>query len=414
MRTVLLCLYLFASLSIFAQRQCATQQYVAGLTLNADAASRMADVERFIQISSNNIRSSVANATGVKQIIRIPVVIHVLYNAPNLNISDEQIRSQLSALNRDFKRQNSDTVNTPSRFKSVASGVQIEFVLTTADPQGRSTTGIIRKQTAVADWIMDDKIKFNVSGGDDAWDSRYYLNIWVGKMRSLLGYSSAPGGPADKDGLVINVTAFGTENVSPPYNMGRTVVHEVGHWMGLKHIWGDTYCGDDLVDDTPKQGGFTSGCPTSFRSSCDNGTTGDMYMNYMDFTNDACMNLFTAGQAERMLTLFQAGGPKNSFLTSKGLNDPWLEEALITQAVPTDVTLIIYPNPAKNDLLINFTNDNWIGKEMKLISINGSIIQKIKITSKNQKINISRFAPGIYILQSENGEQKLKEKFIKL
>jgi hypothetical protein len=339
----------------------------------------------------------------------------VLYNAPHLNISDEQIKSQLNAMNRDFGRQNSDTINTPARFKSVAASVQIEFILATADPKGRPTNGIVRKQTTTTEWNMDDKIKFSASGGDDAWDSRYYLNIWVGKMRSLLGYSSAPGGPADKDGLVISAPAFGTQNVSPPYNMGRTVVHEAGHWMGLKHIWGDTYCGDDLVGDTPKQGGFTSGCPTTFRSSCDNSTMGDMYMNYMDFTSDACMNLFTQGQAERMMTLFQAGGPRNSFLISKGLNEPWLEEALVAEILPANNTLTIYPNPAINELTINFANDdNWIGKEMRLVSINGSVLQKIIITSNLQKVNISMLQPGMYVLQAENGEKNMKEKFVKL
>ncbi len=254
MRTVLLGILLIASSLIFAQRECVTQQYVAGLVTNAAIAKSMADVEKFILSSSTNIRSSFANGKGSNQVIRVPVVVHVLYNAPESNISDEQIKSQLNAMNRDFGRQNGDTINTPQRFKSVAADVQIEFVLATADPKGRATNGIVRKQTAVAEWNMDDKIKFSASGGDDAWDSRYYLNIWVGKLRSLLGYSSAPGGPAEKDGLVISAAAFGTQNVSPPYNMGRTVVHEAGHWMGLKHIWGDTYCGDDLVGDTPNKG----------------------------------------------------------------------------------------------------------------------------------------------------------------
>ncbi len=416
MRTILLCIFLLASLTIFAQRECATQQYIASIASNAGIANRMADVETFIQNSSSNIKTSIANGQGGDNIIiRIPVVIHLLYNAPHLNISDDQIKSQLIALNRDFRKQNSDTLKTPAHFKSLAADVQIEFVLATADPKGRTTTGIIRKQTTVAEWSMDDKIKFSASGGDDAWDSRFYLNIWVCKMRSLLGYSSAPGGPIEKDGLVINTTAFGMQNVSAPYNMGRTVVHEAGHWMGLKHIWGDTYCGDDLVGDTPKQGGFTSGCPTTFRSSCDNGNTGDMYMNYMDFTNDACMNLFTLGQAERMQTLFQPSGPKNSFLVSKGLNDPWLEESPIMDMPPAKASLTIYPNPAINELVLSFeNNDTWLGKELRLVSINGSVLQKIKITAKLQKINISKLQAGIYILQGENGEQQLKEKFMKL
>ncbi|MFN2439835.1 MAG: zinc-dependent metalloprotease [Chitinophagaceae bacterium] len=414
MRAVLLFLFLSASLLIFAQRECGTEKYVAGIALNADVASRMIDVENFIQNSSHNIKSSVANGKAGKVVIRVPVVVHVLYNASQLNISDEQIKTQLDALNRDFRRQNSDTTNTPARFKSLAADVQIEFALATADPKGRGTNGIVRKQTTVTEWNMDDKIKFSASGGDDAWDSRYYLNIWVGKMRSLLGYSSAPAGPVEKDGLVINVTAFGTQNVSAPYNMGRTVVHEAGHWMGLKHIWGDTYCGDDTVDDTPKQGGFTSGCPTSFRTSCNNGEMGDMYMNYMDFTNDACMNLFTEGQKHRMRTLFQPGGPKSSFLISKGLNNPWAEAAPVVEPLPNNASLIIYPNPAINELILSFENDTWLGKELRLVSINGSVLQKIKITSKLQKINISKLQAGVYVLQGENGNQKLREKFIKL
>jgi hypothetical protein len=415
MRAILLCFYLLASLSILAQRDCATQQYISAISLNGDNARHFRDVENFIQNSSLNLRTSITNNNETKGVIKIPVVIHLLYNAPELNISDEQIKSQLIALNRDFRKQNTDTVNTPARFKSLAADVQIEFVLATADPKGRFTTGIVRKPTTATDWIMDDKIKFSGTGGDDAWDSRYYLNIWVGKMRSLLGYASAPGGPVEKDGLVINVSAFGTQNVSAPYNLGRTVVHEAGHWMGLKHIWGDTYCGDDFVDDTPKQGGFTTGCPTTFRSSCDNSTIGDMYMNYMDFTNDACMNLFTLGQAERMQRLFLAGGPRNSLLLSKGLNDPWLEESPLAEIPLSKTSLTIYPNPAANELIISFdNNDNWMGKEIRIISINGSILQKIKITSKILRININKMQSGIYVIQGENGELRLKEKFIKL
>ena len=138
-------------------------------------------------------------------------------------------------------------------------------------------------------------------------------------------------------------------------------------------------------------------------------------MNYMDFTSDACMNLFTQGQAERMMTLFQAGGPRNSFLASKGLNEPWLEEAPVVEISPTNNALVIYPNPAINELVINFANDeDWIGKELRLVSINGSFLQKIIVTSKLQKLNISKLQPGMYILQAENGVKKLKEKFVKL
>jgi hypothetical protein len=133
-------------------------------------------------------------------------------------------------------------------------------------------------------------------------------------MNRVAGYSSVMGGPVKKDGIVIDRAAFGSGGNGGGYNMGRTAVHEAGHWLGLKHIWGDTDCGDDLVDDTPKQSFYDVGCPTGIRVTCNNGPNGNMYMNYMDFTDDACLNLFTLGQKERMRALFEAGGPRHALL----------------------------------------------------------------------------------------------------
>jgi hypothetical protein len=337
----------------------------------------------------------------------------VLYKTAGQNISDDQIMTQIEALNKDFRRRNSDTVNTPERFKSVAADIQVEFALATADPKGRATNGIIRKAASISRWTIDDKIKFSSQGGDDAWDSRYYLNVWIGDLGTLLGYSSVPGAPAEKDGVVINYTTFGTINVNAPYDLGRTATHEVGHWLGLKHIWGDSYCGDDLVDDTPKQGNFTTGCPTTFRSSCSNGDLGDMYMNYMDFTNDACMNLFTQGQKQRMLSMFNAGGPRNLLLSSKGLNQPWSTESPIEQI--TNPSLKIYPNPASSEITLDFEyNSSWIGKTISIISVNGTILSRVQINSKIQKINLTQLRPGMYFIQGENAGQKIREKFVRL
>ena len=352
-------------------------------------------------------------AEGVS-VIRIPVVVHVLYNTAVQNISDAQIMGQIDALNRDFRRRNADTANTPDRFKQFAADVMIEFVLATADPSGRATNGIIRKQTKVSEWKMDDKIKFSAQGGSDAWDSRYYLNFWVGNMRSLLGYSSSPGTPAARDGIVISTKAFGTENVSAPYDKGRTCVHEVGHFLGLKHLWGDTYCGDDLVGDTPPQGNFTTGCPTGFRTSCSNGNIGDMYMNFMDFTNDACMNLFTNGQKDRMLSLLSPGGPRSSLLSSKGLNAPWNFEP-VTEILLPSVKFKYFPNPATDNITINVDFDEtWIGKTISIVNLHGTVVSRIQISSATQKINISTLKPGMYFIQGDNIAKKIREKFVKM
>ena len=420
MRTTLLGLLLFFVLSSSAQRECATQQYIQTLSTNTQTAKSIRDAETF-SLRMGTTGSGAANRLSAEFIIRIPVVIHVLYNEASQNISDAQIKSQIDALNRDFRRLNADSVNTPAAFKPFAADVQIEFVLATATPYGLATNGIVRKSTSVKSWTMDDKIKHTAQGGDDAWDSRYYLNIWVGNTRTLLGYASVIGAPADIDGIVINTTAFGTLNMSGAYDKGRTAVHEIGHWLGLKHIWGDTFCGDDGIDDTPKQSGFTTGCPTGVRtSSCSAGAAGDMYMNYMDFTNDACLNLFTKGQRAHMRSLFDDGGPRYLLLFSKGLDNPWSSEETLplpekTPVVETPVLLKLYPNPVSASVTLDFGNDiTWIGKELRILNISGMTLKTVKVDSKIQALTLSALKPGIYFVQGNNGSKKITQKLIKL
>lgn len=419
MRALASVLFFLITLHLAAQRECATLDYTKQQAGTAKQVQQdISFIDDFIQ--QNTPLSSSGFTTGrmtTATIIYIPVVVHVLYNNPTQNISDEQIKSQVAALNRDFRKRNEDTANTPDRFKPFAADVEIEFVLATADPVGKATKGIIRKSTRVSDWNMDDKIKFSAQGGDDAWDSKSYLNIWVGSMRRLLGYSSIPGGQAERDGIVINTSAFGTLNTAPPYHLGRTAVHEAGHWLGLKHIWGEAMCGDDLVEDTPKQGGFTSGCPTTFRTSCSNALVGDMYMNYMDFTADACINLFTAGQKQRMRILFSNGGSRAALLSSKGLNEPWTKEVVSPEKeivkTPVITSSSLYPNPATDKIVLT-VDQSWIGKPVTIIGMRGERIQTIIITSKQQQITLSNLKGGIYCVQGENTGEKLNEKFVKL
>jgi hypothetical protein len=398
-----------------AQRECATQAYTTGTKTPGMVAA-----ETFIKQQTRGITPQVmGNATGSTKpfIIRIPVVVHLLYNNAAQNITDAQIKSGIAALNRDFRKQNSDTNSIPQAFKQLAADVEIEFHLATTDPKGAATTGIVRKATGVPAWNMDDKIKFSAEGGDDAWDSKSYLNIWLGNTRRLLGYATPPGGEEHLDGLVINVTAFGTINTGGPYNLGRTAVHEAGHWLGLHHIWGDEACGDDEVDDTPKQGGYTTGCPTGFRSSCSNGAAGDMFMNYMDFTNDACLNMFTDGQKKRMRSLFNPGGPRNSLLASKGLNEPSIEvmpiekDSTVTAAGPE---LQLYPNPAGGEVvlrlaaLVNGTNS------LQILNANGMVVQQVKITATTQKVNLAALQPGVYFVQGIIGNKRIYQRLVKL
>ncbi|MEJ7914175.1 MAG: M43 family zinc metalloprotease, partial [Chitinophagaceae bacterium] len=347
---------------------------------------------------------------------RIPVVVHVLYNTGAQNLTDAIIKSNIAALNRDFRKQNSDTVNTPERFKGLAADAEIEFVLATVDPKGRTTSGIVRKQTSVTQWRMDDKIKRSALGGSDGWDPASYLNIWVGHMQNLLGYASSPGTAALNDGIVVSTSSWSTDKAGTLQHLSRTSVHEVGHWLGLKHIWGDTYCGDDLVSDTPPQGNFTAGCPGGFRSSCNNGASGDMYMNYMDFTSDACMNLFTQGQKQRMRSLFHAGGPRASLLFSKGLHAPWLEETPLTEALPELPTRFnLYPNPAGSYVVADFSyNGSWLGKELQVLNAGGTVVKRELIRSKTQNIFIGSLKPGVYFIRASNGSENILQKLVKL
>ncbi|MBU3677721.1 MAG: hypothetical protein FGM54_11165, partial [Chitinophagaceae bacterium] len=258
---------------------------------------------------------------GVKT---IPVVFHVVYRTAAENISDAQILSQIDILNKDFRKLNTDWVNTPAPFINSVADCGVQFCLAQVDPNGNPTTGIVRVPTSIVEFIADEKVKFTAQGGDDAWDRDKYLNIWVCNMKGYLGYSSFPGSPANLDGIVVQHNAFGTGgNTLYPYNLGRTATHEIGHWMNLYHIWGSdgTGCyGSDQVDDTPNQAGYNGSCPTFPKISCNNGPNGDMFMNYMDYTIDGCMYMFTNGQKLRIDATFAFGGPRWNILTSNACN----------------------------------------------------------------------------------------------
>lgn len=260
---------------------------------------------------------------STETVITIPTVVHVLYNNSAENISDAQIQSQIDILNEDFRRMNADAVNTPSDFLGVATDVRIEFCLATTDPNGNPTTGITRTYTSITSFGYSSDMKFNTTGGKDIWNRDQYLNIWVCDIPSLLGYAQFPGGSPSTDGIVVNYLAFGKiGDLYSNFALGRTATHEVGHWLNLYHIWGDGSCGvDDMVDDTPVAGDANyNGSPCTYPDgdSCPSSPGYDMFQNYMDYSDDVCMNLFTEGQKSRMRALFEPGGARESLLTSGG------------------------------------------------------------------------------------------------
>lgn len=273
-----------------------------------------------------------------KEVITIPVVVHIIHNGETVgtgsNIADSQIISQMDVLNEDFRRLNADAANTPTVFEPVAADIEVDFVLAQRDPEGLATNGIVRVNGNRSEWFLVDNYDLKSLSN---WPSKDYLNIWVAALGDdYLGYAQFPvsdiGGleiasnSALTDGVVVDYRSFGSEdkyppaNLDPQYNLGRTTTHEVGHYLGLRHIWGDGGCGvDDFCADTPNSNqrhlGLGSPCTFPQTSSCG---SDDMFQNYMAFTNDICMNLFTQDQKTRIRAVLDNSPRRVSLKNSKG------------------------------------------------------------------------------------------------
>ncbi len=279
-------------------------------------------LDQYIQ---NN--QSALNIAAKTSNITIPVVIHILYNTAAQNISDAQATSQFAVLNNDFQGLNTDRINTPSTFTNVLGSAGITFCLAQRDPSGNPTTGIIHKSTTTTSFTTDNKIKSSATGGDDAWDVTKYVNIWVGNISGgILGYGEFPTGTLSNTyGLVLNYVCTGVTATGAPYNLGRTGTHEFGHCFNLAHIWGDeaACAADDGLTDTPQQKDKNFGVPTFPQGTaaaggcCSAASVSSMYMNYMDYTDDAAMYMFTQQQCARMLAVVSTA-PWNVLASSNG------------------------------------------------------------------------------------------------
>lgn len=252
-------------------------------------------------------------AQSVAPILRVPVVVHVVYHTEEQNISSAQIYSQFRSLNADFRLDaaNGRLGRIVPAFRLLAADTGIEFYLTAIDPEGQPTTGITRTRTGTS-VFAGSQIHRTASGGKDGWDPARFLNVWVAPLApGISGWAAMPGGPPDEDGVVIDFRRFGTfGTVASPFHLGRTLTHELGHWLGLLHPWGvQPGCNGpgDGIDDTPPQEGPSSGCQLG-RESC--GVL-NMVQNFMDFSVDSCLLFFTAGQATFMRTVLTGQRPGN-------------------------------------------------------------------------------------------------------
>ena len=237
----------------------------------------------------------------------VRVVVNVVYQTPAQNITLGQIRSQIAALNRDYGATNPDKTKTPTPWKGLVTDSRIRFKL----------FKVQRKQTTKASFGADDGVKKASAGGLPPLSPEKYLNLWTCPLGGgLLGYAQFPGGPTASDGVVINYRAFGTQGTAQaPFDKGRTATHEIGHFFNLRHIWADTEdcSGSDFVADTPNCAGPNYGKPGFPHVTCNNGPNGDMYVNYMDYTDDGSMFMFTTQQVMRMRSALE--GPRKSLMT---------------------------------------------------------------------------------------------------
>ncbi len=288
-----------AATSKHDHRGCASHEvHEQQLRENPELAAKMQEIERFTQ-------NAITNGRLVNGKIQIPVVVNVLYRTAAENISLTQIQSQIDVLNKDFNATNSDFNQVPTVFSGVKANVGISFVL----------DAVYRKSTTKTSWGTRDAMKKSTQGGINPTSPTTKLNLWVCTIGGgILGYAQFPGGSSATDGVVIDSKYLGTTGTATaPFNKGRTATHEVGHWMNLRHIWGDTTCGSDLVSDTPTHNTANYGIPASPHYSTCSGTPIEMTMNYMDYTDDAGMYMFSNGQKSRMLAIFASGGSRFSF-----------------------------------------------------------------------------------------------------
>jgi len=311
--------------------RCASVEYEKYLQENDSRRYTDEQFEAWINPLIENYRNRRSTAS-TNEIITIPVVVHIIHAGQAVgvapNITDAQAASQITVMNNDFRRLS----GTPGfNTNPVGADTEIQFVLAKVDPNGNPTSGINRVNLCQASWSTAD-INSTVKPST-IWDPTQYLNMWSVNFtdQTLLGYAQFPdasglpgldasGGNANSDGVVANYATFGgiayndgTFLLTPPYNEGRTMTHEVGHWVGLRHIWGDSSCGDDFCADTPVHHSSNGGCPSI--TNCTN-TGLEMVQNYMDYTNDGCMNIYTQNQKDRMVVIMNNAPRRLSLKTS--------------------------------------------------------------------------------------------------
>lgn len=397
MKKLLLCLLVAGTVtpSVYAQKCLTSIKTQQRINSDPQVAQRVQQLEAFTQEYINN---NAANKTTA--VDNFPIVVHVLYSTSQENISDAQINSQLPILNAAFTKTNANAGSTPAAFQSVAADAEMQFCLAKADPNGAPTTGITR--TMVSGSFDGEYDYFNTAkGGVAPWDPNKYINVYIVKLNGTLGFTYTPGtAPAGEDGVVIDYRCWGntgTASTNQPNHLGTTAVHEFGHYFNLEHIWGVNNSGcsdDDNVADTPPQDTESGGCPTfPYTDNCTSSGNGIMFMNFMDYSDDDCMTMFTEGQKQRMKAAI--AGHWAALANSTACNP-------LTVAELSTPTVSVYPNPANMFLTIELSiadNTNAV-----LINSVGQAVKTINTNAAKFELNTSRLPNGVYYLKIQSGD----------
>lgn len=398
MKQLLLLITLFSLSGTYAQRGCAFEekrQQLFARHPEAEAKYNAAKLRQAVQYRTMSTQSILTPAI----VVTIPVVVHILYKNNTQNISDEQIASQLAILNQDYSLTNPDFEDVvPEVFQPFGANMEINFVMATTDPDGNPTDGITRKSVSSNFDFYND---YFLTSGEPSWDTEHYLNIWVGKfdVPGLLGFAYGPEAAGDEDdGLCIDYRYFGTEGTAEaPFDGGRTATHEIGHYFGLMHPWGESLnggCGvddGDNVEDTPATDFYYEGCPSfpNNANACVVTPNGSMFMNYMDYVNDACMAFFTLGQKT---------------ITTSTINNE--RASLLNVNIINDNSITIYPNPAEKEVLIDSPEINVNYAEF--FNQGGKLVKTVKMIESRSSIYTDDLPTGIYYLRLYAGKKFLK------